>query len=156
VQGAPEINVGAICKRFGGGGHKQAASATIKELTPIQVSQLHSASYIHKVKDKLFAHLYSSVGEVITSKDIMTKGVIFIPSCRRVKEASVLFSKFSIKKMPVIDTKTKKCIGILDNAVTQMAVLEMDSHPVTEIMDNEFDYVSPDDPLDRSIGTYSM
>ncbi len=48
----PDIDVGAICTAFGGGGHVYAASATIKDRT------------LAEVRDELFALLYSKVSLV--------------------------------------------------------------------------------------------
>ena len=40
------IDVGAVCRHFGGGGHACAAAATVKELT---LAMVHDELYVHIV-----------------------------------------------------------------------------------------------------------
>src|SRR3972149_271521 len=59
----PEIDVGAIAREFGGGGHATAASASIKDLTSIQV------------EERIVELLREMIKPFKTAKDIMTTPV---------------------------------------------------------------------------------
>lgn len=60
------IDMGLVCKAFGGGGHFGAASATVKNLS------------FHQVIEELFAHLSYLCGPKYSVSELMTKSPILL------------------------------------------------------------------------------
>jgi len=134
------VNVGKICQYFGGGGHSNAASASIKDITSSQI------------KDQLYLHLLTELNNPILVQDVMVKRVIFIESDKTVQEAFLNFQSKSLKKIPVIDSKTKECVGILDKFTTEVAIKhELKEENIDFLMETDFVTVFPDSKLETAI-----
>lgn len=118
----PEVDVGQICSSLGGGGHPYAASATIKEKTLAQV------------KDELFGLLYSHINPQILVSTLMSKPAIFVEHCKSIAQATELMTRFGLKAVPVVDTETSKCVGILEHQLADKAV----SHGLGDVEVNEY------------------
>jgi uncharacterized phage infection (PIP) family protein YhgE len=91
-----EVNAAEIAVEFNGGGHPQAASATISDKTLIQV------------EEKLQRYLSNKVNFERLAKDIMTSPVIHILSYSLISEAKRLLTNYNINVLMVIDSQ--KCI----------------------------------------------
>ena len=84
------INVSEIAMEFGGGGHSTAASATIRDLTLIQV------------EEKLLAVLRNKIGIQIHAKDIMAFPVKVVESTESLQRAGKLLTRYNINVLPVV------------------------------------------------------
>ena len=130
-----EVNAAEIAVEFNGGGHPQAASATISDKTLIQVEERLQKCLLNKVNFERLA------------KDIMTSPVIHILSDSLISEARRLLANYNINVLMVID-KDKKLKGYISNQVIDRAIsLGLETRPAKEYMNVEFYHVEPDTTL---------
>ena len=135
------VDVGEICSSLGGGGHKYAASAVIKDKT------------LNQVRDELFALLYSHINPQIKVKSLMSSPPIYITKDAKISDATTLMTHFGLKAVPVVgDEKKKDCIGILEFQLAEKAKGHgLGDLPVEEYMKRRFDTVFPDDDLYKAV-----
>jgi tRNA nucleotidyltransferase (CCA-adding enzyme) len=135
-----DVNVAEIALSFGGGGHPQAASATIKNKTLIQVER------------SLQALLRNRIDPQKKAMDMMSSPVIYVSPEETVQEASIIMTKYNINVLLVID-ETDTLLGYLTRQIMEKAVFFGLGHlHVKEYMNIEFSAVSPDTPLDEVQG----
>ena len=130
-----EVNVGEIATVFGGGGHSSAASATIKDLTLIQV------------EEELFRILQSWINPKQRAKHLMSFPVISVPPELSLQEAADLLTRYNINAAPVVDGEG--ClVGILSRQMIDKGIYHgLKEVPVSDYMGTEFSSVSPDASL---------
>ena len=85
------IELDAIMAAFGGGGHKKAASATLKGVAGEEVFQ------------KLMNYLESSLRPAVTARDLMTREVEVISMDTSLLDAAVFLEKINHTGCPVVD-----------------------------------------------------
>ncbi|OGW56301.1 MAG: hypothetical protein A3D21_07290 [Nitrospirae bacterium RIFCSPHIGHO2_02_FULL_42_12] len=130
----PEMDVGEISREFGGGGHAAAASASIKELTTIQV------------EERLLELLNSRIKFLKTAKDIMSIPVKTVQKDVSIKDTGDLMTRYSVNVLPVIDGE--RLIGLITREIIQKAIFHKFADiPVTDFMSTEFFRVSVDTPF---------
>ncbi|MFH1351690.1 MAG: CBS domain-containing protein [Pseudomonadota bacterium] len=130
-----DVNVAEIALAFGGGGHPQAASATIKNKTLIQVER------------SLQALLRSRINPQKNARDMMSSPVIHISPQATIKEAATIMTKYNINVLIVIDER-EDLIGYITRQIVEKAVFFGLGHiQVKEYMNIEFSTVGPDTPL---------
>ncbi|UCG21021.1 MAG: CBS domain-containing protein [Deltaproteobacteria bacterium] len=129
-----EVNVGEIAAVFGGGGHSSAASATIKDLTLIQV------------EEELFRILQSWINPKQRAKHLMSFPVISVPPKLSLQEASDLLTRYNINAAPVLDGEL--LVGILSRQMIDKGIYHgLKDVPVSDFMGTEFSSVSPEASL---------
>jgi len=126
----PSVDVSVVAKHFGGGGHHEAASATIHEMTPIQVGE------------ELLKILPVAVKAKVTARDIMTSPVKSVEAESTLGEVRALFNRYQINAAPVLRG------GDLTGVITRMVVERALGHGLTgakteEYMTSEFSTVTP-------------
>ena len=130
-----DVNVAEIALAFGGGGHPQAASATISKKTLIQVER------------SLQNLLRNRINPVKKAKDMMSSPVIHILPEKSIKEASTIMTKYNINVLLVID-KESDLKGYITRQIMEKAVFfDLGHIPVKEYMNIDFSIVRPDAPL---------
>jgi len=130
----PEVNVGQIATALGGGGHPQAASATIKNKTLAQVER------------SLNALLRNRIGRTSKARDMMSSPVISVPPNATVKRAADLMTRFNINVLLVIDQGNLK--GYITRQVVEKAVFfGLEDLKVSDYMNIEFCTVRPEASL---------
>ncbi|MBW1714501.1 MAG: CBS domain-containing protein [Deltaproteobacteria bacterium] len=130
----PEVNVGEIAAALGGGGHPQAASATIKNKTLAQVER------------SLNALLRNRIQPTKKARDMMSSPVIFVPPEATVKRAANLMTRYNINVLLVIEDHTLK--GYITRQVVEKAVFfGLEDIRVSDYMNIEFSSVPPEAPL---------
>ncbi len=130
-----DVNVAEIALAFGGGGHPQAASATIKNKTLIQVER------------SLQALLRSRINPQKKARDMMSSPAIHIPPDETIKGAATIMTKYNINVLIVIDGKDQ-LIGYITRQIVEKAVFFGLGHiQVKEYMNIEFSTVSPETSL---------
>ncbi len=130
-----DLNVAEIALAFGGGGHPQAASATIRKKTLIQVEK------------SLQSLLKNRVNPRKTAMDMMSSPVIHVLPGKSVKEASTIMTKYNINVLMVVDKK-----GVLKGYITRQIMEKavyfgLGHIPVKDYMNIDFSAVRPDAPL---------
>jgi len=126
----PEVNAGEIMRRFQGGGHATAASATVHDLT------------LKQVLKKLDELLRLMVTPQITAGDIMSAPVKTMPTDITIAEARDLLTRYNCNAMPAIDNG--RMAGILSRKTVEKALYhDLGSSPVSEFMHTEFMRATP-------------
>ena len=129
-----EVNAAEIALAFGGGGHPQAASATIKNQTLIQV------------EESLVTLLNSRVYFVGKARDMMSSPVIQISSQETIKHASELMTRYNINVLLVLDGKHLK--GYVTRQIVEKVIyFQLGDLKVQEYMNIEFSIIDPNLPL---------
>jgi tRNA nucleotidyltransferase (CCA-adding enzyme) len=133
----PELDVSSVADEFGGGGHPTAASASIRNLTLIQV------------KEKLVAFLEKMIGDRVNAGTIMSSPVIDIPENMPLSEVAELMVRFNINSLPVTNTKSY-LIGIITRGVVERGLLHgLSDALVRDFMLTEFSTVTGDSSLEK-------
>jgi len=130
----PEVDAGEIMREFGGGGHATAASATVKELTLIQV--------VEKLKDTL----RNLVTPKRLASEIMSAPVKTLPAELSIAGAQELLVRYNVNAMPVMDKG--RMVGIISRRIVEKAIYhDLGNLPVSEYMYTEFLAATADTPL---------
>lgn len=130
-----DVNAAEISLAFGGGGHPQAASATIKNKTLIQVERSLQALLRNRVKPQKKA------------MDMMSSPAIHIHPDEPIKKAATTMTKYNINVLLVIDDDDH-LEGYITRQVVEKAVYFGLGHiRVKDYMNIEFSTVTPDAPL---------
>jgi len=104
----PEFDVADIMMKFGGGGHPNAASATLKD-TPLEV-----------VEDEVRRLLNSSIRHGKSARDVMTTPVITVSWNDTVKQAESMMTRYGVNVLPVVMEGTYK--GIISREIVEKAI----------------------------------
>jgi tRNA nucleotidyltransferase (CCA-adding enzyme) len=132
----PEVDVGHILMLLGGGGHKEAASATVREST------------MEETKTKLLQHLNQYVKPLWQARDIMFFPVKTVDQDAPISEAKTILTKYNINAMPV--THGEKIVGIISRQIAEKAAFHKLEHlPVKEYMFTELSVAAPEDSIER-------
>ncbi|MDF1536818.1 MAG: CBS domain-containing protein [bacterium] len=127
----PELDVSMVAKEFGGGGHPTAASASIRELTLVQV------------KERLGALLKKMVTERVNAGTIMSSPVMDMKGSDPIATAAEVMSRLNINSLPVVDNRSR-LVGIITRGVVERAILHgLSDSPLKEYMLTEYSTVSP-------------
>ena len=133
----PEVNVAEIAFEFGGGGHPQAASATVTDKTLIQA------------EEALNRFLLSRIDFERLAKDMMTSPAIHISPEATIGEASDTLTSYNISALMVVD-ENKRLEGYISRQMVDRAIsLGLEMRPVKEYMNVEFYHVGPETTLNR-------
>ncbi len=133
----PELDVSQIAVQFGGGGHQTAASASIRELTLIQV------------QERLMVLLNQMVGERVNAGTIMSSPVMEISESDNIGAAAEMMTRFNINSIPVMD-ENSRLAGIITRGVVERAILHGLGHsPLREYMLTEFSTVTRESSLEK-------
>jgi len=129
-----EVNSAEIAQAFGGGGHPQAASATIKNQTLIQVER------------SLNALLDTQIKPAKKAQDMMSYPIIEISSSDTLKRAANLMTRYNINVLLAVDDDILQ--GYITRQIVEKAIfLGLGNLKVNEYMHIEFSTVHPDAPL---------
>jgi tRNA nucleotidyltransferase (CCA-adding enzyme) len=121
----PEVNVGAIAAHFGGGGHPNAASASIRDLTLIQA------------EDQLMQVLRSKIKPFPTSENLMTSPVIFVEADSTIGETARTMVRYNINALPIMENH--RIVGLINRQVVEKSVFHgLESRQVRELMTTDF------------------
>ena len=132
----PEVDSGYIMSLMGGGGHRVAASTTVKDQTLIEA------------KDRLVEILRHHVKPLWKAKDIMFFPVKSVDATASIYEAKSIMTKYNINAMPVFSGE--KAVGIITRQIVEKAAFhKLESIPVREYMFTEFQTVEPEDSLEK-------
>ncbi|MBP1746084.1 MAG: domain containing protein [Deltaproteobacteria bacterium] len=133
----PEVDVGHILSLLGGGGHKEAASSTVKDMTIIEA------------QEKLMGYLRHNVKPLWKAKDIMFFPVKSIDSHCPISEAKSIMVKYNINALPVLNNE--RIVGIISRQIVEKAAFhKLEEIPVQEYMSTEASTVKPDDSIERA------
>ncbi|MDT8317626.1 MAG: CBS domain-containing protein [bacterium] len=129
-----EVDAGELAELFGGGGHPDAASAVIKDITLIEL------------EERLLAALKEKVIRGKRAGDIMSSPVKTITPDELLKEAKEIMSKFQINLLPVVTDD--KLIGLISRQDVGKAIYHgLEEHAVREFMTSDYSKADRETPL---------
>ncbi|OPY67128.1 MAG: CCA-adding enzyme [Syntrophorhabdus sp. PtaU1.Bin050] len=132
----PEVDAGHILSLMGGGGHKEAASSTVKDMTLIEA------------REKLLHHLRYNVKPLWKAKDIMFFPVKSVDVNCTIHEAKNIMVKYNINALPVLHQE--RVAGIITRQIVEKAAFhKLEDIPVQEYMTTDASTVNPDDSMER-------
>jgi tRNA nucleotidyltransferase (CCA-adding enzyme) len=130
----PEVHVGHILSEFGGGGHSYAASATVRDLTLVQVM------------DRLPLILQKYVKRSHVVRDIMSTPVRTVDKGLSIEKAKTLMNRYNLNAMPVVENNG--VVGIVSRQLVDKAVFHgLADVSVSEYMSGDFVSVTSDTPV---------
>ena len=123
-----EVNVSKICQAFGGGGHPEAAAASIKDSTSAQT------------RGQLLTLLVTTLTAEITVEAHMTSPAKVLPGDAAIATAEKIMNRYGLKAVPIVDRATKRCIGILElQTASRASTHQLGTLRVTEYMQRSFE-----------------
>jgi tRNA nucleotidyltransferase (CCA-adding enzyme) len=132
----PEVDTGRILSMMGGGGHKEAASATLKDSTLIEA------------RARLLDYLGRYVKPLWQARDIMFFPVVSVQQDAPIREAKSILTKYNINSLPV--ASGDRVTGIITRQIAEKAVFhKLEEIPVKEYMVTDFQTVAPQDSIER-------
>ena len=132
------INVAEILKDIGGGGHKQAASATIKDMTLIEVAEKLSYSIRTKILNN------------IKAKDIMSFPPKYVYSDESLRQVNTTISKSGMNAFVVLDRTSQEVVGVITRQIINKASYHhMEDAKISIFMNTEFTPVYEDETFDK-------
>jgi tRNA nucleotidyltransferase (CCA-adding enzyme) len=132
----PEVDSGYIMSLMGGGGHKVAASTTVKDMTIIEA------------RDRLLEILRYNVKPLWKAKDIMFFPVKSVDADGSIHDAKSILTKYNINAMPVLSDGV--VVGVITRQVAEKAAFhKLENVPVREYMFTEFQSVLPEDSIEK-------
>lgn len=132
---SPKFDVGKVLKSVGGGGHPNAASATLKGVTLIQA------------KEMLLASIRENIPPEKTAEDIMSFPPITIALKTPLRSAMDTMRRYGINAAPVV--KDGEVSGVITRQVVDKAVYHgLGSAPVRDYMTTEVETVAAGTSID--------
>jgi len=132
----PDVDVGAVMREFGGGGHHYAASATVKDST------------IFQVRERIFEILAQKVIPQRTAADLMVTPPRRADVGDTVTEIHNLLTRYNINAVPVLGGGD--VVGIITRQVVEKALFHgLGDQNVEEYMNTDVESVGPGDGVDR-------
>ena len=134
----PEVDVGAVMREFGGGGHPYAASANIKDATTFQV------------REKIFKVLSEKVIPRRTAADLMVTQARSALSENTIADVHQLLTRFNFNAVPVLREGGGGVLGIITRQIVEKALFHgLGEEKVSEYTSTDFDTVEPGEGIDR-------
>lgn len=132
----PDVDVGSLLSQLGGGGHRMAASAVLKDVTLIEG------------KEKLLSLLGANLVRHEKASDLMQSTIISIEVDRSLQEASELMNSYRINALAV--KEKDRVVGTLSRQIVDGAIFHgLKDRPVREFMQTELSLLDPETPVDR-------
>lgn len=129
-----EVPMGDILAEFGGGGHPQAASATVKDLTLIQVLEM------------LPVILARHVTSFWRARDLMSVPVKTVTSGTTIQTARDFLTRYNVNAAPVLDQQA--VVGVLTRQTVDKAAQHgLEQTAIDEFMNRDFFTVTPQTPV---------
>ncbi len=134
----PDVNVGAIARDFGGGGHASAASATLAETGPVEACE------------QLMRSLQRHVRPQAIAREMMTSPAITVTENTPLHEAQALMTRYNVNAMPVVPQPTTDrngnapfICGIISRQVVERACShDLGEQPVQDYMASDIEVLS--------------
>jgi tRNA nucleotidyltransferase (CCA-adding enzyme) len=132
----PEVDVGAVMRVLGGGGHPYAASAA-----------LHGATTL-EVRERILKILAEVAIRRVTAADLSVFPVRTADFGDTIRDVHDLFAHYNLNAVPVL--REAEVVGIATRQIVEKAMFHgLDSEMITEYMTSEFESVAPGDGIER-------
>jgi tRNA nucleotidyltransferase (CCA-adding enzyme) len=123
-----DVNVGNVARDFGGGGHASAASATIKDLSLIEI------------EEKLIHVLHRHIHPQPIAEEMVSRPAITIAPDATIKEAQALLTRYNITAAPVCADRhdAPTIVGIISRRIVEKATHHhLGDMPVSDYMTSD-------------------
>jgi tRNA nucleotidyltransferase (CCA-adding enzyme) len=130
----PEVDAADIMRAMGGGGHRFAASAAVREQT------------LPQTEDQLLKILYEKIPSRRTAGDLMSYPAITVEAHRPCEEAKELLTRYNINALLVTEPNgdAPRVVGYISRQVIEKAIFhQLGTVPVREYMTSELATVQP-------------
>jgi tRNA nucleotidyltransferase (CCA-adding enzyme) len=125
------LDLADVTRQFGGGGHANAASASIREMTLVEV------------REKLLAILNEKVEALSRVKDIMQFPVVTVRKEDTIQTAEKTLTLFNLNALPVVDHDIP--VGLITRQIVEKAIHhKLSETHVEDLMIQEFSVTAPD------------
>ncbi len=134
----PEVDAGILAAVVGGGGHRTAASATVRNAT------------LSDVEARLLGQLRATARPLIRAHQIMTAPVKTIEAHRTLAEANDLMTRYGVNVFPVVEPEGDggRLAGLISRETVQKSLFHgLGNEPVATFMRTDVQTASPDTPL---------
>jgi len=130
---SPEVDVSEVLREIGGGGHPQAASAVVRDMS------------LEETGERLLSILKAKIHPSKTARDIMTSPVKSIPWNRTIKTAEQTMTRYEVNVLPVL--KNSAFYGLISREVVEKALFHgFGQSRISEFCTTEAPFVSPSTP----------
>ena len=134
----PDVNVGAIARDFGGGGHATAASATMKEMSTVEAHE------------QLIRSLHRHIRPQAIAREMMTSPAITAPENATLHHAKTLMSRYNINALVVVPrmepdpgSSEPVILGIISRQLVERAISHaLGDQPVQDYMASDVEVLS--------------
>ncbi|WP_414550357.1 CBS domain-containing protein [Anabaena sp. CCY 0017] len=128
----PGVNLNLLFQIFGGGGHSQAASLSLRQVNPQEILQ------------QLLDGIKASIPHPPTARDLMSSPVRTIRPETTISQAQNILLRYGHSGLSVVDTEGK-LVGIISRRDIDIALHHGFSHaPVKGYMANKVKTITPD------------
>ena len=132
----PAVDVGRVARAVGGGGHPNAASATLKGVTLIEAKEI----LLKALRENIVPHK--------TAEDIMSYPAITLGPDVTLKKAVELMRRYNINAAPVVGGRNVS--GVITRQVVDKAVFHGLGHaPVSDYMTTDIEWVEHSTSIDE-------
>jgi tRNA nucleotidyltransferase (CCA-adding enzyme) len=132
----PDVDVGAVMREFGGGGHHYAASANVKDAT------------IFQVRDRILQILAEKVIPRRTAVDLMTAPARTAAVDDTMLEIHNRLTRYNINALPVL--RGTEVAGIITRQIVEKALFHgLGQESVGDYMNTDFEVVEPEEDVER-------
>jgi len=131
-----EVDVGAVMREFGGGGHSYAASASVKDAT------------IFQVRERMLRVLAEKVIPYRIAADLMVSPPRTVNADSTIHDVHRMLARSGLNAVPV--TRGDAVVGIITRQVVEKATYHgLGEETAEEYMNGDFEVVAPDDGIER-------
>jgi len=132
----PEVDVGLLLSEFGGGGHAYAASATVRDLTLVQVLE------------QLPSLLARQVHPQWQARHLMSSPVKTVEATAPLRSAREILLRYNLNALPVVDNNV--VVGVIARQIVDKATHhKLENEPVGDYMSTDVLPVTPQTPFSR-------
>jgi tRNA nucleotidyltransferase (CCA-adding enzyme) len=132
----PEVDVGALMREFGGGGHHYAASANVRDAT------------IFQVREKILRTLAEKIIPRRTAADLMASPVRHATVENTMTDVHYLLTRYNLNAVPVL--RKGEVVGIITHQIVEKALFHgLGNEYVEDYMNTDFDTVAPGEGIER-------
>lgn len=104
------VDVGAICAQMGGGGHRYAAAAAVRDRT------------MPELRDFILSQVSIQANPDKTAGHLMSSPVVGVGENATIREAEAIMGRYGLKAVPVFLPGTRVCTGWLEHQLAVRAI----------------------------------
>ena len=135
------LDVAELMHAFGGGGHSEAASAMLRNMTLKEATQAVRQA------------LQEALGQNVTAAQLASRPVLSLPATALVRDAADALHRLRINALPLMRGRgaARRCVGMVSRAEVEAALRHgFAARPVRDISGQAPTWVRPDAPLSEA------